>query len=210
MKELDEIERKIVRELIRNPRLSDNKISKKTRIPVMTVNRRRKGLEGEGYLRYFTSLDTGEHGTGKYEAKQLYVIKFKIGITRKEFMEKVESVKEFVAFSSHYISLSCLGEKDGHLAYMCVLDAEAESKLMDEFNEKLVPYFEKRFGKNCIEEITTMRVTNTLRRHHNYVPSMNMENGMMKKDWPDEYIFVDEEEKVKEAEMQKKLKESSV
>jgi DNA-binding Lrp family transcriptional regulator len=156
MHQLNETERKIVRELIKNPRVSDNQIAKKTRVPVMTVNRRRKNLEREGYLRYFTSLDTGEHGTGKYEAKQIYIVKFKIGITRKQFIGRTQGEKEFVAFSSHYISLSYLGEKDGHLAYMCILDAETESKLVDEFNEKLVPYFEKKFGRDCIEEITTM------------------------------------------------------
>ena len=78
MKELDDFERKVVKELIRNPRISDNQIAKNVKMPVMTVNRKRKGLEEEGYLRYFTSLDTGEHGTGKFRAKQIYCVKFKI------------------------------------------------------------------------------------------------------------------------------------
>ena len=26
--------------------------------------------------------------------------------------------------------------------------------------------------------------------HHNYLPHVNIENGRIKKDWPDEYIFV--------------------
>ncbi|MBD3163760.1 winged helix-turn-helix transcriptional regulator [Candidatus Woesearchaeota archaeon] len=193
MRELDGQEKTIVRELIRNPRSSDNKIAKKTGIPVMSVNRKRKQLEGEGYLKYFTSLDTGEHGTGKFEAKQLYIIKFKIGITREQFISEVEEDKRLLAFSSYYISLSYLGEKDGHLTYMLILDAETESKLMDEFNARLVPYIKERFGEDCIREVITMRITNTLRRHHNYIPMLNMRNGVIKKDWPDEYIFVDKE-----------------
>ncbi|MBW2989577.1 winged helix-turn-helix transcriptional regulator [Candidatus Woesearchaeota archaeon] len=190
-RELDEAERKIVKELIRNARISDNQIAKNTKIPVMTVNRKRKLLEKEKYLKYFTSLDTGEHGTGKYKAKQLYIIKFKIGITRDQFIELVEKDKETLVFGAYYISLSYLGEKDGHLAYMCVLDAETESKLMDEFNSRIIPHMKEKLGEDCIQEMTTMRVTNTLRRHHNYVPFLNMEGGVMKKDWPDEYIFVD-------------------
>ncbi|MBW2974984.1 winged helix-turn-helix transcriptional regulator [Candidatus Woesearchaeota archaeon] len=193
-KELDESETRIVRELIRNPRISDNQIAKNTKIPVMTVNRKRKLLEKEGYLKYFTSLDTGEHGTGKYKAKQMYCIKFKIGITREQFIEAVEKDQETLVFEAYYISLSYLGEKDGHLAYMCILDAETESKLMDEFNGRIIPHLKEKLGGDCIKEIITMRVTNTLRRHHNYIPMLNMENGRMKKGWPDDYIFVDKGE----------------
>lgn len=207
IRELDRQEKLIVRELIRNPRISDNQIAKNAKIPVMTVNRKRKALEREDVLRYFTSLDTGEHGTGKYEAKQLYIIKFKIGITRQQFIKEVEEDKGLLSFSSCYISLSYLGEKDGHLSYMLILDAETESKLLDEFNGRLVPYIKKTFGDDCIRELITMRITNTLRRHHNYIPMVNMENGIIKKNWPNEYIFVDEES-VKIG--SRKIRESSV
>lgn len=197
-RELDETERKIISELIRNPRSSDNQIAKNKNVPVMTVNRKRKALEKSGLLRYFTSLDSGEHGTGKYKARQLYIIKFKLGITRNQFIEIVEKDTETLAFSASYISLSYLGERDGHITYMCIMDAETESRLTDEFNGRMVPMLKKKFGDNSIEEITTMRITNTLRRHHNYIPMVNMENGIIKKDWPEAYIFVDQELEQKE------------
>ncbi|MCK5139446.1 MAG: Lrp/AsnC family transcriptional regulator [Thermodesulfovibrionia bacterium] len=207
MKELDDFERKVVKELIRNPRISDNQIAKNVKMPVMTVNRKRKGLEEEGYLRYFTSLDTGEHGTGKFRAKQIYCVKFKIGITRKEFMDKFEKDPKLLTFTSCYISLSYLGEKDGHLAYIFILEAETESKMMDEFNSKLIPALMERFGEDCIRERITLRITNTLRLHHNYIPTVNMKGALIKKDWPDGYIFVDQEnEKIEE----NGYKESSV
>ncbi|MBU1704720.1 MAG: winged helix-turn-helix domain-containing protein, partial [Nanoarchaeota archaeon] len=104
-----------MKELIKNPRISDNQISKNTKVPVMTVNRKRKQLEEERLLHYFTSFDTGEFGTGTFKAKQLYIIKFKTGITRSQFIEKVEKDKRFQAFNASYISLSYLGEKDGRL-----------------------------------------------------------------------------------------------
>jgi len=75
----DEKEVKILRELIRNPRASDNMISKKTDIPVMTVNRKRKRLEDERVLRYYVSIDKGEFGLKIFGAKVLFAIKFKIG-----------------------------------------------------------------------------------------------------------------------------------
>jgi len=190
-RELDEQERKIVRELIKNPRISDNKISKNTRIPVMTVNRKRKQLQKENLLRYFASLDTGEFGTHTFLAKQLYIIKFKIGITRADYLEKLEKDKRFQHFNSSYISMSCLGEKDGHLALIMILDAETDSVLIDEFNGKILPHLKAKLGEDCIKEIFTTKISNTLRRHHNYLPNINMENGILRKDWPDDWIFVD-------------------
>jgi DNA-binding Lrp family transcriptional regulator len=192
LREMDRQEKMIVRELIRNPRISDNQIAKNTKIPVMTVNRKRKNLEKEGNLRYFCSLDTGEHGTGKYKAKQLYIIKFKIGITRQQFIDNFEQDRKFLAFGATYVSVSYIGEKDGHLAYLCIIDAETESAMLDQFNEKVIPLLKEKFGEDCIQEITTMKITNNLRRHHNYMPYFNMENGIMKKNWPNEYIFIDE------------------
>jgi len=191
IRELDESERKIVRELIKNPRISDNQIAKNTKVPVMSVNRKRKQLEEENLLRYFTSFDTGEFGTGQYKAKQLYIIKFKIGIPRKKYLESLEMDKRFMAFYSSYASLSYLGEKDGHLALIMILDAETESKLVDEFNEKLIQHIKEKLGEDSIEDVTTAKITHTLRRHHNYLPMFNMEKGIVKKDWPDEWIFVD-------------------
>ena len=190
-RELDESERKIVRELIKNARISDNQIAKNTMVPVMTVNRKRKQLEKENLLRYFTSFDTGEFGTGTFKAKQLYIIKFKTGLTREEYIEKVEKDKKFQQFNASYISLSYLGEKDGCLALVMVLDAETDSLLVDEFSGKIIPHLKEKLGDDCTREIITTKISNTLRRHHNYLPSINMEDGIIKKEWPDEWIFVD-------------------
>ena len=191
IRELDESERKIVKELIKNPRISDNQISKNVGVPVMTVNRKRKKLESESLIRYFTAFDTGEFGTGMYKAKQLYIIKFKTGITRKDYIEKMERDKKFQQFNSSYISLSYLGEKDGRLALVMILDARTDSSLVDEFSGKIVLHFKEKFGDDCISELITTKIIDTLRRHHNYLPAINMEKGIIKKDWPDNYIFVD-------------------
>jgi len=192
-RELDEHEKKIARELIRNPRISDNQISKNTKIPVMTVNRKRKKMEQEKLLRYFTSLDSGDGGTGMYRAKQLYIIKFKIGITSEKYLEALEYDSKYRGFKATYISLSYLGEKDGHLALILVIDGRSSSKLVDEFNGKLIPYFKEKLGEDCVKEVTTSKITHTVRRHHNYLTGLNMENGKIKDDWLDDWIFVGSE-----------------
>jgi DNA-binding Lrp family transcriptional regulator len=189
---LDEAEVKIIRELIRNPRASDNQISKRTKIPVMTVNRKRKLLEEKRYLRYYTSIDKGEFGLHIFGAKQLYIIKFKIGITREKYIEVMEADAKWRTFNCQYISLAYLGEKEGHLALMIILDALNEAHLVEEFNGKIVPFLTEKLGKDAIEEIITVPLSKLIRVHHNYMPYLNIEKGRIKDSWPDDLIFVNE------------------
>tara|TARA_Y100000310_G_C20702141_1_gene830905 strand:- start:9214 stop:9813 length:600 start_codon:yes stop_codon:yes gene_type:complete len=189
-RELDEQEVKIIRELIRNPRLSDNKISKKTKIPVMTVNRKRKKLEGEMLLRYYCATD--EHHLGIFNAKQMYTVKFQIGITMKNYMDKLEKDPKWRLFNSKFISLAYLGEKDGHLALVIILDAPNEGMLGEEFNGKIIPFLTQKFGKDAVVSVDTVPLNRMVRVHHNYMPATNMENGIIKKGWPDGLIFVNE------------------
>ncbi|MBI2140553.1 winged helix-turn-helix domain-containing protein [Candidatus Woesearchaeota archaeon] len=192
LRELDEQERKIVRELYRDPRISDNQLGKKTGIPVMTVNRKRKQLEKENLLRYFSWFDTGEFGTGMFKAKQLYVIKFKLGMKREQYLSRVEYDPKFMPMASVHISFSSLGEKDGHLALIMIIDGKTDSELVEVFNGTIIPHLRRMLGENCIEQITTTKMTHVIRRLHNYIPDFNMESGKIKKDWPDDWIFVDE------------------
>ena len=189
---LDPAEVKIVRELIRNPRSSDNQIAKKTGVPVMTVNRKRKNLEKEKFLRYYVSLDKGEFGLHIFGAKQLYIIKFRIGITRKKYLEVMETDARWRMFNCKYISLAYLGEKDGHLALIIILDAKDEAHLVEEFNGNIVPFLDEKLGKGAIEEITTSSLNKLVRVHHNYMPYLNIEDGRIKDSWPDDMIFVDD------------------
>jgi DNA-binding Lrp family transcriptional regulator len=188
---LDDSERKIVRELIKNPRASDNHIAKKTGIPTMTVNRKRKKLEREKFLRYYVSLDKGEFGLHIFGAKRLFIIKFKIGITRKKYLEVMESDARWRDFNSRFISFAYLGEKDGRLALILALDAKDEDHLVEEFNGKIVPFIQNKFGEGSMTEISTVNLGKLIRVHHNYMPYINLEDGKIKDNWPDEMIFVD-------------------
>src|SRR3954467_10965560 len=90
MKELDEQERLIVRQLIRDPRESDNGIGEITGVNVRTVGRKRQRLEHPGVLSFFAHLDLSSSGTGEYSTRHLYIIKFRNGIT---FNQLVEDIK---------------------------------------------------------------------------------------------------------------------
>lgn len=186
---IDEQEEKIIRELIKNPRVSDNQISKKTKVPAMTVNRKRKKLEEQELIRYFTSVNTGEEGTGEFIAKELYIIKFRIGLTKKVFLSKVHQDNRVRSFFSNHVEYSFLGEKDGHLALAAILAAKTEAELMEIFNGKLIPFFRENFGEEGVREVMTMNISEPIRMHHNYLPSINMECGKLKEGWSDDWIF---------------------
>jgi len=189
---LDAQEVKIIRELIRNPRISDNGISKKTKIPVMSVNRKRKKLEEEEILMYFTTIRKGPDGLGMFHSRKLYTIKFKIGITRYKYLQIMEKDPQWRTFNSKFISYASLGEKDGSLALIIFLDAPDESMQVEEFNGKIVPFLKQKLGPDAIDDISTATLNRLIRLHHNYLPFENMSNGRINDDWPDDLIFVNE------------------
>lgn len=197
MRHLSSNEAKIAGELITNPRISDNQIAKNTGIAVMTVNRNRKNLEEEGILSYYTSIKKHRDGIGIFNVRQLYIIKLKAGITRQQYMEQIELDPNLKIFNSTFISSTYLGEKDGHFAVIMTLDAVSDSRLIDEFHGKVIAILEEKLGEDAIKEITTCRINDTVRIHHNYLPQLNMRKGIIKKDWPKEFIFVNDEEKMR-------------
>lgn len=190
MKDLDEQEVKIVKELIRNPRISDNQISKKTGVPVMSVNRKRKSMEEKGILNYNTIVTRGNTETKVFKPRQLYTVQFKIGVTKDEYIEGMKDDKVFKGPNSRYYVNSYLGEQHGHLSLVIMLEANTHAELLEVFNGKIVPHLKQKFGEDCINAISTVRLYIPIRIHHNYMPLFNMENGVIREDWPDDWIFV--------------------
>lgn len=189
-RELDEHERLIVRHLIRDPRESDNAIGEITGVNVRTVGRKRQKLEQAGILSYFTHLDLSARGTGQFHARHLYIIKFRIGITYKQVLEDIQR-EPFVRSSfTEIIFESHIAEIDGKLAMLLYIDGADETDIVQTVQEKLIPSLLRNHGENSIEQIQTIRVLAPVRVMRNYVVPVNMEAGFIKKDWPDEAIYV--------------------
>lgn len=189
----DEKEERILKELIKNPRVSDNQIAKNTKIPVMTVNRKRKKLEDDGKVLYFTYINENNF---EFNASQLYIVKFKSGITREMYLNKIKTDPKFKEIYSKYISESYLGEKDGHLALMMMIEATTDSELVEIFNGLIVRSLKSYFGEDAVLEIITTRLSLPVRMHHNYLPLINMDGGVIKKGWNEEYIHVNKKDNV--------------
>jgi DNA-binding Lrp family transcriptional regulator len=188
MKGFDEQERKILTQLIRNPRLSDNAIARAAKIPVTTVNRKRKALEAKGHINYLAYVRPPDEES---RARQLYVIKFKLGITRQDYLEKAKASKGFRAANARYHAESFMGEKDGHFALIIIVEARNDAELVEIFNGEIIAGIKKRHGDDCIADISTVKVNlPPLRIHHNYLPLINVQNGRIREDWPDEWVHV--------------------
>ena len=190
MVKIDEQEVKIVRQLIRHPRISDNAIARATGIPVMTVNRKRKALEKRGLISYYTDFCHGERGTDDFNAKELYIVKFKGGISREQFLTQINREKKYNKFMSMYSVEAYLGEKDGRLCLIIILNGKTPTELVEVFNSTVIAMFREYFGQDAVTDILTARITDLLRTHHNYLPMLNMRDGTIRADWPDDLIFV--------------------
>ena len=191
MRKLDEQERQIVRALIRNPRFSDNKISSLTGVPVRTVSRKRGRLEQEGILSYYTAVEMQANGTARYNTEHMIIIKFTLGITRSQLVQEIRSEPNVANVFSELIRDSYIAETDGHLALVMVLEGESDSDVAENLQGKIIPSLKKNHGQDSIVELRTIRLLGSIRREHNYLPMVNMAEGVLRDDWLDEAIFVE-------------------
>ncbi len=190
MRELDDQERRIVRQLVRDPRESDNAIGEITGVNVRTVGRKRKRLEQEGVLSYYTQLDLSAQGTGQFNSRHLYIIKFRIGVTFNQITEDIQREPFVRSMFTEIIFESHIAEIDGKLAMLLYIDGASDTDIVQTVQEKLIPSLLRNHGENSIEEISTVRLLSPVRVMRNYLPFVNMENGYIRKDWPDEAIYV--------------------
>lgn len=186
----DEQEIRIAKALIRNPRLSDNRLGEENDIAVRTVSRKRARMEQAGVLSYFAEVEMGESGTGHYACRHLYVIKFRLGVTERALLDEVRNEPHVVTVFTRSIYESYVAEIDGRAALVMAVDGASDSDVLARVQEQIVPALRKRHGADSIEDVQTIRLLSPVRKLRNYLPAVNMERGMMKADWSDQAIFV--------------------
>lgn len=193
MRELDEQERLIVRHLIRDPRESDNGIGEATGVNVRTVGRKRQRLEQANILSYFTHVDLSSTGTGQFNTRHLYILKFRIGITYRQLVEDIKK-EEFVrSVFTEIIFESHIAEIDGKLAMLLFIEGASDTDIVQTVQERLIPSLRRNHGEDSIEEVSTVRILAPVRLMRNYILPVNMEAGYIRKDWPDDAIYVGKE-----------------
>lgn len=190
MRKLDDRETQIAKALIRNPRISDNRLGEVYNIPVRTVSRKRARMEQEGLLRYFAEVDMSAQGTGYFPCCHLYIIRFKVGVTVSQIQDEIREEPTVVTVFTQLIRESYVAEIDGRVALVMVVEGTSDADVVQSFQHKIVPSLQKNHGKDSIEDISTIRLLGRVRILRNYLPAVNMENGMMKPDWSTDSIFV--------------------
>jgi DNA-binding Lrp family transcriptional regulator len=189
-KSLDEHEARIAQALIKDPRISDNRLGDGYGIPVRTVNRKRHRLEEDGLLRYYAELDTSASGTGYFPCRHLYTLKFRLDVTVRQLRARSLAEPTELTVFTETIHESHVAEIDGRAALVLVVEGKSDADIVDRVQEKILPALEKVHGKSSVEEISTVRLLQPVRVLRNYLPALNMEAGRMKEDWPVDAVFV--------------------
>jgi DNA-binding Lrp family transcriptional regulator len=190
VRELDGQESTIVRALIKNPRISDNKLGEEMGIPVRTVNRKRKRLESEGIISYMTHVNMLPSGTGHFQVQHLFIIRFRLGITYSQIEREVRNEPNVITIFTELIFESYIAEIDGHLALVMVVEGQSEADIVERFQAYIIPSLQKNHGKDSIEEVSTIRLLEPIRMLKNYLPLVNMKDGRLKKEWRMESIYL--------------------
>lgn len=186
---LDEHEKMLVRELIINPRLSDNRLSRITGIPLKTINRKRKRLEHLGVLNYHISLNNGPEGTEDFTSTVMHILRFKYGIFRKQFMDSFQHIPVNIKDIQH-IRYLWLGEQDGRLVVVMILESRQSVDILEIFNVEVLGKIRSAVGPDSVQETITIPITAELALLHNYAPARNMLHGKVRPDWPKDLVFV--------------------
>jgi len=188
---LDDQERVVVKELIKNPRISDNQISFNTSIPLKTVNRKRKNLELNGCLRYFAELDNNETGTKIFSGRHMYIIKLAHGISRKELIDFLKQNSSKNKHKARHIHSSYVGRSGGNLVLVKLIESRVSPDIIEIFNCDIVPEIRQRFGEDAVVNTDVIHIDEVFRLFHNYMPFVNMKDGKIDEHWNDELVFVD-------------------
>ena len=130
-RELDPQELKIAKALIRSPRISDNRLGEENDLPIRSVSRKRARMERDGLLRYFAEVDMSVEGTGHFQCRHLYIIKFRIGVTERQIHEEVRTEPNVVTVFTRTIYESHIAEIDGQVALVMVVEGASETDIVD-------------------------------------------------------------------------------
>lgn len=179
-----------MRQLIRDPRESDNGIGEITEVNVRTVGRKRLRLEQEGILSYHTQVNLAEGGTGQFTARHVYIIKFRLGVTVKQIEEDIRREPFVRSIFTEMLFESHIAEIDGNVAMLLFIDGASDLDIVQTVQEKLIPSLLRNHGEDSIAEVSTIRLLKPVRVMRNYLPFVNMQDGYIRKDWPDEAIYV--------------------
>jgi DNA-binding Lrp family transcriptional regulator len=188
---LDDKDKSILKKLTRDPTMSDNQIAKLTKIPVKTVNRRRKLLEENGIVSYHANINMGKNGTGRFLARHLYIIEFKLGFAQSRLINEIKEEPNVRTIFTDHIYESHIAEVDGRTSLIMLVEGKGDEEVNEAFNTKIIPSLQKNHGVDAIANVRTIRLADPIRIFHNYIFMVNMSKGKIRDSWSENAIFVE-------------------
>ncbi len=182
----DRQERLILAELVKNPRISDNSISRATGIAIKTVNRKRKLMEERGLVQYICRIVHGPPGTGEYAGRAILVVQFAPGIYRQRFLQRYTE-QNFLSGYRKHISCMWLAEMEGMLCLAILLESRKASDIIEIFNAELCRRLEENFGSACVKRCIHLPLAADLVYFNNYEQVSGMQNAYVRSGQP---VFV--------------------
>jgi len=70
------------------------------------------------------------------------------------------------------------------------MEGISDTEISENFNGKILPAMLKNHGQDSIIGISTIRLSESIRFFHNYLPSINIKNGKLMHDWSLDSIYV--------------------
>lgn len=189
MAKVDDQDKEIIKEVIRNPRVTDTQIAQETGIPLRSVGRKRKRLEENGILNYTAHVDHGAGGTERFISRHVYVITFAVGVKLRDILSRT-SLEEEVGRNTGQVCDSSICEIDGKLCLILTIEGRSDRDIVENLHNNIVPVLLSNHGRHSIREISSMRVLQNIRVQRNYFPGLNIKNGIMDEKWPRSRIFV--------------------
>jgi DNA-binding Lrp family transcriptional regulator len=191
-KSMDETGAKILREIVRNPKISNMNIARNTGLTLNSVTLKRTKMEHDGLIQYFARVNQHEDGTKRFLSKHLYTVRLKLGHSANELFDRMlqSGVNHKPSYIEH-ISDSYLAEVEGHASIIMVLEGRDDEEIAQFFNSSVLADLTSQGGADIVHDVKTLRVTHRIRIFHNYLPHENMQEGKIKKEWEDDLIFVD-------------------
>ncbi|PIN67758.1 hypothetical protein COV94_06760 [Candidatus Woesearchaeota archaeon CG11_big_fil_rev_8_21_14_0_20_57_5] len=83
-----------------------------------------------------------------------------------------------------------MGERDGKVLLVMLIESRLESDIIDIFNAELIPWLESQYGLGCVSQVEAVTLHEGLQVLHNYFQGINMQHGSMKSDWPDSRLYL--------------------
>ena len=133
----------------------------------------------------------GPDGTGKFNARHLYLVKFKLGISQNKIINEVKEEQNVRTIFTDFLYESHIAEIDGHTVLALIIEGSSDDEINVKFNEIMVPSLEKNHGKGSIIEVKTIRLGKPIRLFHNYLPMVNMFKDKIDDKWADEAILAE-------------------